>query len=285
MAAVQQSFTCQACQRAVTIPAAAEAGQLPPSAHAPPGGVATGASGLGITEESTESLASNRLRSKVGRSTGSLGLILMMMVGCVVMVLLVAGFFQAYQTHPEWFHEEHENVVEGEGGPSVDPVVMAWADATSKAVLRDEVRVKVERVEFGPVRGKDARNAVRNSGNAAFLQIYFKVRNQRQTDVNYKSWYGNKFNSGNSETAASLTDNLGTVYSMMVFSDIKVVQGHTSSAVLGPADECTDVIIYEVPAEVNRRKIEYLRLQLPAAAVGGAHSYRFQIPKTMAASF
>jgi hypothetical protein len=50
---------------------------------------------------------------------------------------------------------------------------------------------------------------------------------------------------------------------------------------LGDKQTAHDMLVYEIPPDVNRDAIKYYRLELPAAAIGGVGWFRFQIPASM----
>jgi hypothetical protein len=161
-----------------------------------------------------------------------------------------------------------------------------WVDITTgNLVSINKVTVKVDYVEYGAVRAKDANNVVIESDQKNFLQIYVRLRNYQGTPVNYASWYGNVFADGNNDVAATLVDDRGRQYDMMRFTHVSGVRGHTPQAVMKQREQVRDIVVFAVPAEVDRSRIRYFRLELPATAYGGAGAYRFEIPRHAIASF
>ncbi len=78
--------------------------------------------------------------------------------------------------------------------------------------------------------------------------------------------------------AASLTDNFGNPYKRLSLDPGSQVPGQISSATsIYPGKRLEDLLVFEPPIE----NLQFLRLELPAAAFGGTGTLRLQIPKTM----
>jgi hypothetical protein len=155
-----------------------------------------------------------------------------------------------------------------------------WVDITTgNLVSINNVTVKVDYAEYGAVRAKDANNVVIESDQKNFLQVYVRLKNYQMTPIDYASWYGNAFAIGNSEVAATLVDDRGRQYDMMRFTHVSGVRGHTPQAVMNQREQVRDIVVFAVPTDIDRSRIRYFRLELPAAAYGGAGAYRFEIPR------
>jgi len=140
------------------------------------------------------------------------------------------------------------------------------------------VAVDVDYVEYGEVRARDARNRVIVSDTKSYLQIYLNIKGLSPQSVQYTSWYGNTFSSDGEQVGATLVDDQGRSYPMRQFRGVSGVRGHTAKAVLTYKETVHDIVIFDVPATIDRRAIRYFRLELPAAAYGGSGCYRFEIP-------
>ncbi len=198
---------------------------------------------------------------------------LILVGGSVLLLLIVGGVVAIGLTHPEWFRidgsagagTQSDVYVNSAGGKTV------WSDS-SKAQIANNVKVRIDRVEYGEVRAKDARHAVQISDQTNFLQVFVEIENLSPTEIQYRSWYGNR------DHAVRLTDDTGRVYPMMTFGDVTRIRGHTPTASMQKGAEASDVLIFELPAEVDRKTLKHLRIELPAGTYGGRGTYRFQIP-------
>lgn len=162
------------------------------------------------------------------------------------------------------------------------PIV--WTDASQKSLRLDRVKVRVDRADYGEVRGKDARNTVIVSGEN-YLILTLNVQNQRGEPIEYRSWYGGQFASPAGPRFARLTDSKGRPFEMIQFGDVSRVKGHTAEASLSPNDEVEDVLIFVIPPEVKRELIPHFKLELPAEAVGVEGTFRFEVPRDMIIDF
>ena len=83
---------------------------------------------------------------------------------------------------------------------------------------------------------------------------------------------------GSARSAATLTDNFGNTYKPVRFDLGTQVSGQISAATsVYPGKEVEDLLVFEPPVD----NVQFLRLQLPAAAFGGSGELRLQIPKGM----
>jgi uncharacterized ParB-like nuclease family protein len=164
-----------------------------------------------------------------------------------------------------------------EGRPIGDAQDPEWVDASKETVQQGDLRVRVlsavvktpDFKELGP--GRAARERC--------LLIAVRVYNiGAARRVEYVSW---------GETAGDalpsrpdLRDNTGKAYPLRDFGAGATLAGHVRRAGVKPASFVNDVLAFEpVPSNV-----EYLRLELPAAACGGTGKLRLQIPRWMLGS-
>jgi hypothetical protein len=150
-----------------------------------------------------------------------------------------------------------------------------WVDASANALKRGDVRLDIVSVQIGPV---DLRQ--RSSTTVSperYLTIHLRASYEgilfQQTP--YEPW-ADLANSP-SKNAPTLTDNQGRAYAQKIFDPDWTVAGRREGAALGPAHQLREVLVYPLPAG----DVAYLRLALPAAALGQSGEFRFQIPRTM----
>lgn len=222
----------------------------------------------------------NRLRS-----------IVVTAVWIVVLAAVAGSGYAVYRLFPDLFGDPFQSITSDDEGGDI-PVVARktpWTDASKKNLVQrlHGVKVRVTRVEFGEVLAKDITNTVQSSEGSLFLQVFVKVENDSDHEVNYQSWYGNMFTYRGKKTVATLVDSGDRKYQMMTFGDVVMVKGHVPQAVLKTRNIgwdrkfVDDVLIFDVPADVVPEQVAFFRLDLPAAAVGLSGRYRFQIPGSM----
>lgn len=162
-----------------------------------------------------------------------------------------------------------------------------WTDASKKNLVQrlNGVKVQVTRVEFDEVLAKDVSNTVQRG--SAFLQVFVRVENTTDREIDYLSWYGNMFRFAGRKTVATLVDSDNRKYQMMTFEDVVAIKGHVPEATLKTRNKgrdkkyVEDVLIFDIPANVVPEQVDSFRLDLPAAAVKLNGRFRFQIPGSM----
>jgi hypothetical protein len=172
----------------------------------------------------------------------------------------------------------------------VSAQIVRWTPASSRrsswsrvsqgiAIDINSLAVDVHYVGYGEVRAKDAQNRVIVTDQKNYLQAYLKVKNLGSGPVPYVSWQGNAFTAGDRQVRATLVDDRRRSYPMQEFTHVAGLKGHTPRAILADKEEIEDVVVFTIPAGVDRRTIRHFRLELPAEAYGGSGVYRFEIPR------
>lgn len=181
-----------------------------------------------------------------------------------------------------------------------EPKEPSWADASKGPVQHGDVRVRVTGVAVRNVRIKDVlgEETVSPTKNLVIQVEIFNTSSTRKLD--FLGWSGATANTltltdllgsaGRSKTnaaepqttsernAASLTDNFNNSYKRMSLDLGAQIPGQiTTASSLYPGKQLEDLLVFEPPID----KIQYLRLELPAAAFGGTGSLRLQIPRAM----
>jgi hypothetical protein len=161
-----------------------------------------------------------------------------------------------------------------------------WTSA-EKALVRDDARVKIVSVEYGAVMARDPKNnPIEATGD--FVKVYFKVENRGQRNLQYTSWFGNRFPEAGAQVVAELVDADGKSWPQQKFPGLQKIQGHTPQVVLPPGERADDVLIFAGPRTLLEGRP--LRLVLPAAAMWRQFGprwqvqsgyYRFEIPPSM----
>lgn len=159
-----------------------------------------------------------------------------------------------------------------------------WINAEEGSVRLNRTQVEVVWAEFDQARGKDAAGRVIVS-DKPYLQILLRIENQSPRPLEYRSWYGNEFDAPGGEVRARLRDNADRAYNWVIFDDVERVRWHRPQAVIEPGKTVEDVIIFELPDDAAPLLVEHVRLELPAAALGGEGFYRFHIPSDMIEGF
>jgi hypothetical protein len=163
-----------------------------------------------------------------------------------------------------------------DGVQHVAPKETEWVDASKDAVQQAGMRVRVAAVEIKPVELKDSGGRTRLGDRC--LVIKLRVSNMSVDRlVTYKSW--GLASSGDEETAASLTDEQGRLYRLMSFRDAWTVAKQVPHASIPTAKWVDDLLVFEAPVGA----VKYLRLELPAAAIGAMGKLQLEIPGGMVA--
>ena len=173
------------------------------------------------------------------------------------------------------------------GAPRVDPDQSAkgatetaervsnWVDASKASLQIDRVNIRVKRVEFGHVNGRNEKNRITLSADS-YLAVYVQLNNQAGAPRGYRSWCRE-----DPDGSAKLSDDSDRVYGISLPADIQRIRGRTAEADLVAGEVVEDVLLFVTPADWTVGGVEYLRLELAASAFGGEGVYRFQLPGNM----
>jgi hypothetical protein len=149
-----------------------------------------------------------------------------------------------------------------------------WVDAGRNALHHGDVRLRVTsavvgQTSFEPVQGKPP------PGDRC-LVVGLRITNAGiMRKLTYKGWAG-----GNPAAEPPvLRDDKGKSYAPKTFGTGWVVKGSAPSATIPPEKSHDDLLVFEAPPP----GVAYLRLELPAAAVGAEGRLRMEIPRQMIA--
>ncbi len=149
-----------------------------------------------------------------------------------------------------------------------------WADATTFAILQGEVAVCVADVTNESLElsqgGKSISPVKKNL--VIHLQVALIGSSQK---VDFTSWANASY--GDARNKPLLVDNSQHNYKLRAFTTDTQITGRERPKGLYPKLYADDYLVFEQQPP----DIEYLRLELPAAAFGGVGHLRFQIPKSM----
>jgi hypothetical protein len=149
-----------------------------------------------------------------------------------------------------------------------------WVNASQDALHHGDVRLRiasaaVRPVEFEPVPG------IRPPGDRC-LVLALRITNAGVArKISYSGWSS----AGQSQDRPVLRDNQGRIYPTRAFGQGWVVKGQVTTASIPSGKTLDDVLVFEAPAPGT----EYLRLELPASAVGAEGRLRMEIPRSMIA--
>ena len=161
-----------------------------------------------------------------------------------------------------------------------------WIDATRSAQRKQGVIAKVESASYGAVRAKDVNRRVITTDDDNLIALTVSVSNRGRADCPFHSWYGNTFETDNGDVLiAELFDDQSRSYQMLKFDDVSSLQGQRLADEIAAGDFVRDTLVFVVPEDVDRKKIEYFRLALPAIAVGMDGNFRFEIPVSMITNY
>lgn len=151
------------------------------------------------------------------------------------------------------------------------PDMADWPDGTQQDVTHGDLSVRITSAEVGPVALTQAGR--RSLSADKHLIVRLRLRNTGATKtINYKDWADK--DPLNDEHAGTLEDNFGDSYEQVSFPAGSTVDGQLKRATIQAGKAAEDVLVFDKPAE----NVEYLRLELPASAIGGDGKLRLRIP-------
>jgi hypothetical protein len=154
------------------------------------------------------------------------------------------------------------------------PKETEWVDASKDALQHGGVRVRVDSVAVKSAELKDTKGKSHASDRS--LVIRLRISNVSFDHlVEYTSW--GRAGSADQVSLPDLKDNLGRSYTMRTFAPGWTVAGQVRRATIPGAKWVDDILVFEPPPA----RIEYLRLELPAPAVGAKGTFKLEIPRRM----
>ena len=196
----------------------------------------------------------------------------------VVILALALGIALVWrQRQAQSYAGAHVTVVDPVKSSSSAPKI--WSSAADKSLAMNDIVVSIPGVQFGPVRGKDGEKYF-IVNNEHLLQIRLKIVSYQSAPRTYHSWYTNQFKDHGQATQALLYDSHGNQFAPHVIRTQELLH-YTPQAELERRVPLGDMLIFQLPPESEPDRVQYYRLELPAAAYGGSGYYRFEIPRTM----
>jgi hypothetical protein len=151
-----------------------------------------------------------------------------------------------------------------------------WVDASKHYAQIGDLRVRVMQVRRGPAASTDE---PRPPGTEECLHIALRVYNAGTSRrLEYRGW-GLPADPGG--PAVVLLDDRGQTCRLRSLGPGGEAAGQVRSASIAPLRPIDDVLLFDLPAA----NVEFLRLELPAAAVGEAGTLRLQLPRSLFVGF
>jgi hypothetical protein len=147
-----------------------------------------------------------------------------------------------------------------------------WVDASVNAVRRDDVRVQVLSARIGPV---DLQSKSKLAGPFLVITLQASYDGVIFREVPYDPWTDR--GPSRSKHPALLSDNMNRTFEPKAFDAAVKIAGRRDKDALTPGHQVKEILIYAPPPT----GVDYLRLELPAAAFGGTGAFKFQIPRGM----
>jgi hypothetical protein len=194
-------------------------------------------------------------------------------------VLLVAGFWpHLLSTTPpvspflddDSFPLDSRRVVAVAIGGDVQEPPGEWIDAAKFNAQQGDLRVRILSVEV-----KQTKETQGPKAPPLLLHVVLRMTNVGTSRrLLYRGWAAG---GQDLDRAASLHDNKGVGYRVLP-SAPPAGGGLSRKTNIAPMEQLEDTLLFEPPPP---KTVEYLRLELPAAAAGGAGVLRMQIPQEM----
>lgn len=195
----------------------------------------------------------------------------------LVVVLLIIGKDETSDQGPGERGAVNGGVVVGDGAVVRDGQVVQWTDAREKSLEGNDMRVRVDRAEWGIVRGRDSRGRMIES-EKEYLSIIVNVHNRSRNTNLYESWYTGPH-------VAVLTDAQDRSFDRFISARFKAVEFHVAEEQLERAQEVDDRIVFAIPSDVSHDETDAFYLELPGQAIGCDEVFRFRIPVDMITDF
>jgi hypothetical protein len=150
-----------------------------------------------------------------------------------------------------------------------------WVDAATSAVQKDDIRVQVVSARIGRVELKNRGGSVSTSDRQLVIRLRLSYQGVLFQPTPYDPWCDRA--DAPSKHAPMLADNTDRNYTQKVFDPGWNVVGRAIVEPMTPGHQVKEVLVYPIPPA----DVEYLRLKLPASAVGLSGEFHFQIPRSM----
>jgi hypothetical protein len=152
-----------------------------------------------------------------------------------------------------------------------------WTDAVGKSLTIDDASVKIDRVEWGQVRGRDSHGRIITSDDP-YLSIMVTVRNRGRGQFLYQSWHSGPH-------PAVLMDENNREFGRFDVPRFNAIEWHIPDELLERGRQTDDRLIFAIPGDVKHDAVTAFRLELPAQAVEREGVFRFRIPVEMIDGF
>jgi hypothetical protein len=152
-----------------------------------------------------------------------------------------------------------------------------WVDAVGKSLEIDDASVKIDRVEWGHVRGRDSHGKIITSDDP-YLSIIVTIRNHARRQFVYQSWHSGPH-------PAVLMDETNREFGRFQVPRFKAIEWHIPDEKLERGQRADDRLVFAIPRDVKHDAVAALRLELPAEAVERRGAFRFRIPVEMIDGF
>ena len=241
-----------------------------PSSMVPPHHAPQGVPGISLELDERHSRGYQPRKSRFAGVGMVVSAITLMLLSSAVVVALYLRL-----NHPELFQPPvKQDTVGLRIIPGDYSVPTKWIDAATSSARVGGLRIKIDRIEIGPVIAKGGDLEIVES-ETDVLQIYLTLRNESEEEIDYVSWYGNEFEVGGKIVYAKLSRG-GQQLPMLVFEDAAGIYGHVPRALIRPKETVLDSLIFELGEGADSRTGPW-RLELPQAAFEFQGSLGFEI--------
>jgi hypothetical protein len=259
---------------------------VPPQPSPPPSS-SPAASPAAVAQKSTAGDQSQVSQSDAAprkSASGGLTLILLLLaalfvvLGATVVVVLLITQRNLPGTGPAGSNRAGGNRTnDGDHRIAQERAEAAWADAVGKSLEIDRASIKIDRAEWGLVRGRDSHGQIITSDDP-YLSIIVTIRNHSRSPFLYQSWHSGPH-------PAVLMDETNREFGRFQVPRFKAIEWHIPDERLERGQRSADRLVFAIPTDVKHDSVAAFRLELPAEAVERQGVFRFRIPVEMIEGF
>jgi len=193
---------------------------------------------------------------------------------CLFVLLFVGSWPKGLPSPPPALASVPLNREKGTGQNIVEG---SWVDASTHAIHHHDLIAKIINVRIEPVEMKSESQKMVTNEKYMVIRLFVGMKGILIKHVPYEPWADSA--KGPSRHQPVLTDDQDRSYPQKTFpAEWKIGNASDEEPIfLIPGESFMEILVFPVPPA----GMEYMRLKLPAAALGQAGDFQFQIPRTL----